>query len=210
MRKSQNLAEARKKGLKTYHGKPCKYGHGTLKYVSGQSCVECSKIRGATPERKMYEKGWRQRNTEHKRLYNRKWEKDHPEKVKIQNRNKQKRHPENCRRRSKLYRKRHPEKASEATAKWRKAHPEKSVLYAATRRATKRNATPPWLTEKQKTKIEELYRMAKLKELLTNVRFDIDHIYPLKHHKCCGLHVPWNLRIIPEKENEMKGNKLPE
>lgn len=33
--------EAIEAGHKHYDGRPCKYGHGTLKYVSSQGCVTC-------------------------------------------------------------------------------------------------------------------------------------------------------------------------
>jgi hypothetical protein len=41
------------------------------------------------------------------------------------------------------------------------------------------------------------------------VGFEVDHIWPLEHEKCCGLHVPWNLQYLSISDNRSKGRKLP-
>jgi len=69
----------------------------------------------------------------------------------------------------------------------------------AKRRAVMRNAKPSWVDDKE---LEYIYGIAKEKNLV------VDHIVPLQHERVCGLHVPANLRCIPQKINAWKSNKL--
>lgn len=76
----------------------------------------------------------------------------------------------------------------------------------AKRRATKSNATPNWLTEDQDKQIKDLYWLAKDLKAVTGEDYHVDHIVPLKGENVSGLHVPWNLQILPSDLNLAKGN----
>jgi hypothetical protein len=78
---------------------------------------------------------------------------------------------------------------------------------SAKRRANKRNATPAWLTKEQEADIKAMYKLAKKFEKLCNIRYHVDHIVPLAGKDVCGLHVPWNLQILPASVNIAKSNK---
>lgn len=76
------------------------------------------------------------------------------------------------------------------------------------RRASKLNATPSWLSKEQIQEIDELYEIAKIFKIYTGLSYHVDHIVPLNNKLVCGLHVPWNLQILEEKDNLKKNNRL--
>lgn len=124
-------------------------------------------------------------NRDHINAYQKQWLKDNPDKY-IAKRDKSKKHRD--------------------TYKQNNKH--KSRLYTANRRAAILKATPSWQTQEEKDKIAELYKKAQDIATLTGVKQHIDHIEPLLGKHSRGLHILINLRIIPEKENLSKGNKL--
>jgi hypothetical protein len=91
---------------------------------------------------------------------------------------------------------------------YRKNNPEKFLALANKRRAAKLNATPKWLTNSDFAEIEELYLCARMFRLYTGEEYHVDHIVPLQGKTVCGLHVLWNLQVIPAKENLSKSNKI--
>jgi hypothetical protein len=70
------------------------------------------------------------------------------------------------------------------------------------------NATPPWLSESQLLHIKCKYQLAAMLNIHGVEAWHVDHIVPIRGKDVCGLHVPWNLRVIPAKENMAKGNRL--
>ena len=75
------------------------------------------------------------------------------------------------------------------------------------RKRRHREATPAWLTKEERLQMRELYIHARKLTALTNDRYVVDHIVPLRGETVCGLHVPWNLRVITQEENLKKSNK---
>jgi hypothetical protein len=90
---------------------------------------------------------------------------------------------------------------------WRKANPDKHNALQAKHKATKICATPKWLNQNQLNEIEEFYTLAQELQWLSNELLEVDHIIPLRGKDVSGLHVPWNLQILPSGLNKTKGNK---
>lgn len=77
-------------------------------------------------------------------------------------------------------------------------------------RAAKRNAVPKWINDKLKQEIQKYYIDARSKTKETGMHYEVDHIVPLMNESVCGLHVPWNLRVITRYENRSKSNRFEE
>lgn len=92
--------------------------------------------------------------------------------------------------------------------KWRQENKDKNAAKSNKRRAFKLKATPPWLTKEHYKQIEAFYWLSKLQKELTDDVYHVDHIIPLQGKTVCGLHVPWNLQVIPATVNISKGNRI--
>jgi hypothetical protein len=109
-------------------------------------------------------------------------------------------------------RRRHQERNREEyrlrSREYDKTHKAEKSAREAFRRAQKINATPKWLTEDHKKQIESIYKERNRLQQVTGIIYHVDHIIPLIHSDLCGLHVPWNLQIIPATDNLKKSNKV--
>jgi hypothetical protein len=108
------------------------------------------------------------------------------------------------------YQQANKEKINARSALWQRVNKDKVNAKTAKRRAVRLQATPLWLTTEDFAQIQELYTCAQMFKLYTGEEYHVDHIVPLQGKNVCGLHVPWNLQVIPAKENRSKSNKLQE
>lgn len=101
-----------------------------------------------------------------------------------------------------------PEKAKAHAKNYREKNPHKNAELCMRRKAAKDMRTPSWLTEEHEFAISEIYELRKLRSEATGVEQHVDHIVPLRGKTVSGLHVPWNLQVIPASENLSKSNSF--
>jgi hypothetical protein len=109
--------------------------------------------------------------------------------------------------RNKEYAERKPDVLRKAKDNWKRKNPSAVVALTAKRRSSKLKATPLWLSESQLKEIKDYYWLAKDLEAITGETYHVDHIIPLQGKDVCGLHVPWNLQVLPSDLNISKGNR---
>jgi len=182
--------EAKKTGSKYYFtGQPCKHGHISLRKTKG-SCLDCLKVEWA--------KG-NETRAEYFKQYN-------------QSEASQKAKREYYERNKKQVIARAQARTDEDKRRYKKTHkinnPDLYKELTSLRRRRFRNATPKWLTAEDKIEIRLKYRLAIEKSRFTGIRYAVDHVIPLHGESVCGLHVPWNLEVIPQNENLKKYNKF--
>lgn len=72
-----------------------------------------------------------------------------------------------------------------------------------------RRARVKWLTVEHKIQMSLLYWLCGQLNVMYRRRiYNVDHVVPVRSPVVCGLHVPWNMRIMKIKENSRKGNRL--
>ena len=139
-----------------------------------------------------------------------KYRKANREKIALQKHEAHKANPYPIRKRALEWAKNNRDKCNLASKRWRDSHPEKEIAKMNKRRASRISRTPSWLTEDDFWMMKEAYSLSKLREKLTGIKWNVDHIIPLQGKLVSGLHVPSNLQVIPFIDNMRKGNSFGE
>lgn len=184
-------AEAMASGAKYYFtGEPCKHGHVAPRKTKG-ACLECIKAETEKYKEQRVAYFAAYNKSEAARVAKRKYYAANRDAVIA----------------------RAMARPTEDKKRYREKWAEENTVYTRAltkaRRRKHRLATPRWLTAEQKVSIRGLYQMAITMSRTTGVPYVVDHIIPLRHDEVCGLHVPWNLRVITREENLLKSNKVP-
>ena len=173
---------AKELGLRTYiSGTTCKHGHiDTERATINCRCLLCKSIQDGTKEAREYKAEYYELNKEY---------------ILIQ---------------KKEYRRVNKEVIQKNSKKWRQENPDKINAKSAAERAIKLQRMPPWVRKNKEHRklIKVFYTEAKRITEETGIQQHVDHIVPLQGDLVSGLHVSWNLNVIPAAENLSKSNNF--
>lgn len=212
-----------------FTGKVCRNGHLVPRYTCNGKCVACQASRSSV---------WAAKNTEKRKSAWKKWYNENRQKKLTKQRARYAQDIEKSRSYYNGIWRTTPEKAAKTRARsreYRAANIEKDAiwqqnkrrrhaaniaaynkkykeenrpLYAAAqkrRQARQMQAMPPWVDPSD---LIPFYEEARRLTVETGIKHEVDHIAPLQGKNSCGLHVPWNLRVVTKTENVRKNNKL--
>lgn len=160
------------------------YASSTHKSGYASWCKECESERNRLKSQKYRDsrlakaKQWRDENKDKQAVAIRAWREQNPEKLKA------------------IYKDWAQRNKDKVNAKWMQ------------REARKKNRTPEWLTVDEHWMIEQAYDIAAKRKDEFGFDWHVDHIVPLQGKTVSGLHVPWNLQVIPALANRQKSNKF--
>jgi hypothetical protein len=177
------------KAMHYFTGEPCKHGHIAARKTKG-ACVDCLKVewRAQAATRADYFSTYNRREEVKEAKHD--WYQANKEQVIL------------------AANTRPAEVKREYRNTWKENHKVQVRADTKARRRKHREATPIWLSRKQKSEIRQIYQIAITMTQTTGEQYVVDHIVPLRSDEVCGLHVPWNLRVITQEENVKKSNKL--
>lgn len=154
-----------------------------------------------------YHKDYRDRHPDRKKESSEKWRKANMDKVNASKRRRRKADPEKYRLKARELYHRDPERHRMIQRRSNRRNAGKvreRASYSAHRRGV---ATPSWLGSDQRSEIRSFYECAVMMEEAGYEKRHVDHIVPIAGANVCGLHVPWNLQILPASINMSKGNR---
>ena len=109
-----------------------------------------------------------------------------------------------------------------ASVAWGRRNPDKMAQYQRTKnakrpgqrnlwtmnyRTAKAERMPPWLNAGEVFEMECVYNYCSALRA-TGLDYHVDHIVPLRGETVSGLHAPWNLQVLPGRDNMSKGNSF--
>jgi hypothetical protein len=203
-----------KDGLRSYC-KPCAYAKIKAYY-------EANPDKRKEMARKTFQKhgkAYYEKNKDKKKAYyeenkevllakQKQWRLDNPDKVKEQSKQSYEKNKDKVAARMVEYYQNNKDRINAYGKEWSQNNKHRRAASTAKRHAAQMLRTPKWLSEEQLKEIETEYALREWCSEVMGEEYHVDHIIPLRGKKVSGLHVPWNLRVIPATENIRKLNKF--
>ena len=206
---------ARERGLVRYFtGLPCVYGHVSERTVTKNTCVECRNIKSRKKNKKKKPFSELSESQIAKIMaHNRRWKLNNPEKNK-ENEKRRRRRVQERRELDPLYADRVLTKNREYNSEWGSPSPARDAVKLKWKKpGYDKRQIPAWASL---IEMSEIYLESRALSNITGWQNNVDHIIPLKgivtdgedSWPVTGLHVQGNLRIVPERDNNKKSNKI--
>lgn len=187
--------------VRYFTGEPCKRGHVAPRTVKNATCTKCQVINV---------KQWQDNNQQKREKWldesRKRYEQKNPQKVVAAKRAYRQRHSARIKASSAAYYERNKRMFASRKAAWVVAHPSSVSEWERTRKARQLKAMPAWANREA---IKRIYAKAGQMTAETGVKHSVDHFYPLQGKIVCGLHVEFNLRVIPLVDNLKKNRSMP-
>jgi hypothetical protein len=158
-----------------------------------------------TEHRKAYLKEYKEQNKAAIQQKVKRYKKENADKIKESSRLYRENNLGACKETQRKYRLENKERVLQSSARYREKNKSKYARYRSHRRARERRAQPHWLSPEDILRMDLIWKLRELKSFVAGVDHEVDHIVPLNGKTVCGLHVPWNLRLITRTENRKKG-----
>jgi hypothetical protein len=98
--------------------------------------------------------------------------------------------------------------ARQAARKYRQENKAKVNAWSRKHQLARTRRTPLWLSADDHWMIEQAYELAQLRSNLFGFEWQVDHVVPLQGKLVSGLHTPYNLQVIPARDNRSKSNRF--
>lgn len=226
-------AEASENGLPRYFtGNPCKRGHYSERYTNGGGCIDCLNENTKKRMAEIYKDpakldAYRTqcRNKQRRYMSNQEY-KDRQNKLRRDAYWNDPNKRQSVIEKNKAWEKENGHKRGPARRRWqsenrhklaeygrryRQKHPGKSSMYTKIYHMKRRQAMPKWANKKR---IQDFYDSVAILNKACGcdtpgkTAFHVDHIVPLRGENVSGLHVDYNMQILPAAVNIFKSNKV--
>jgi len=208
-------AEAKSAGLKRFFtGLLCANGHISERQVSSGNCLACSAERKRTsrqkePERhKTVLKIWIEKNKSRINELRAQRRRESPDSHRNGSLAWYYKNRDSVLQKKDAKRKANREKYNKRQRDRNAADPTVNRYYAKLRNAAIKRSVPPWFSELDELVWREATRLTQLRFEATGIKWDADHMIPIKAKTAHGLHVWNNCQVIPSSLNSAKTNKL--